>query len=216
MLDQRQSTILRAVVREYVKSARPISSEILVHKYRLGVSPATIRNEFAEMTSAGYLRQPHTSAGRAPTNRGYRHYVDSTIRPTALHSDPKVEEATEAIAELAEKLSAASGLLAAAWTEEGDTVIRGLKQILAQPEFELHEASLRIAATIDALPEIMEQVFDSEPAAGICIGSEFELWQHDDASIVFRKVRFPNRSKGVTCIIGPTRMQYLKYWKLLQ
>lgn len=216
MLDQRESTILRAVVAEYVKGAKPVSSEFIVQKCRLGVSPATVRNEFAELTSRGYLRQPHTSSGRAPTNRGYRHYVDSAIQPgDAEKFDFEAKREEKTIEELAEKLAEFSGLLVAAWSEEGETAIRGLKRILAQPEFEDYETSLRMAETIDLLPEIMEQIFDFESWLGICIGSEFQLWENDDASIIFRKVRLADLGRGVVCIVGPTRMQYLKYWRAL-
>jgi len=83
MLGKRQTNILNAVIREYVKRARPVSSASIARRYRLGISPATVRNEFTELTEEGYLFQPHTSAGRAPTNRGYRFYVDTRVFTSA-------------------------------------------------------------------------------------------------------------------------------------
>jgi heat-inducible transcriptional repressor len=75
-LDERKQKILGAVVRDYVESMRPIGSEELVQRHDWGVKSATIRHELAELAELGYLRQPHTSAGRIPSDRGYRFYVD--------------------------------------------------------------------------------------------------------------------------------------------
>jgi heat-inducible transcriptional repressor len=78
-LDSRKQTILRAIVFEYVGTAEPVGSELLVQKYQLGVKAATVRNEMAEMSELGYLEQPHTSAGRIPSDLGYRYYVDHMV-----------------------------------------------------------------------------------------------------------------------------------------
>jgi heat-inducible transcriptional repressor len=78
-LDARKQTILRAVIVEYVDTAEPIGSEMLSRKYELGVKSATVRNELAELTELGLLEQPHTSAGRIPSDLGYRYYVDRLI-----------------------------------------------------------------------------------------------------------------------------------------
>jgi heat-inducible transcriptional repressor len=76
-LGPRKSAILRAVVEEYVRSGEPVGSETIAEQAGLGVSSATIRNEMAALEELGYLSHPHTSAGRIPTDTGYRHYVDS-------------------------------------------------------------------------------------------------------------------------------------------
>jgi heat-inducible transcriptional repressor len=88
-LDARKQTILRAVVFEYVNMAEPVGSELLAQKYELGVKSATIRNELADLADLGYLEQPHTSAGRIPSDRGYRYYVDRLIVQRAPNSDVK-------------------------------------------------------------------------------------------------------------------------------
>src|SRR6266576_2194347 len=76
-LGERKAAVLRAVVEEFVRSGEPIGSETIAERYSLGVSSATIRNDLAALEEMGYLRHPHTSAGRTPTDLGYRHYVDS-------------------------------------------------------------------------------------------------------------------------------------------
>lgn len=95
-LDPRKQTILHAIVLEYVTGAEPVGSEMLVQKYGLGVKSATVRNEMAEMLDLGYLEQPHTSAGRIPSDLGYRYYVDRLImtRDPEDHTKQRVREAT--------------------------------------------------------------------------------------------------------------------------
>jgi heat-inducible transcriptional repressor len=89
LLDLRSQAILRAVIEEYVGSAVPVGSQALVERYQLGVSSATVRNILAELEMAGLLTHPHTSAGRIPTDAGYRYYVESMAARTAL---PPVEQ----------------------------------------------------------------------------------------------------------------------------
>ncbi|MDQ2680184.1 MAG: heat-inducible transcriptional repressor HrcA [Candidatus Eremiobacteraeota bacterium] len=88
-LDQRKAYILATVVYEYIATAEPVGSNTLTHKYNLGVSSATVRNELAELEAAGYLVQPHTSAGRIPSDAGYRTYVDDLMQPEVLRSEDR-------------------------------------------------------------------------------------------------------------------------------
>jgi heat-inducible transcriptional repressor len=86
-LDKRKAFILATIVYEYVATAEPVGSNTLTQKYRLGVSSATIRNEMAELEAQGYLVQPHTSAGRVPSDAGYRTYVDQLMKPEPLQTE---------------------------------------------------------------------------------------------------------------------------------
>jgi len=88
-LDLRSQAILRAVIEEYVTSASPVGSHALVERYRLNVSSATVRAVLAELEAAGLLSHPHTSAGRVPTEQGYRYYVESIVDSVPL---PSVEQ----------------------------------------------------------------------------------------------------------------------------
>jgi heat-inducible transcriptional repressor len=88
-LDLRSQAILRAVIEEYVTSATPVASQALVDRYRLGVSSATVRSVLAELEAAGLLTHPHTSAGRVPTEAGYRYFVESIVDTAPL---PPVEQ----------------------------------------------------------------------------------------------------------------------------
>src|SRR2546429_8399814 len=82
-LDDRKLEVLRAIVEDYVETREPVGSKALVERHHLRVSPATVRNDMAVLEEEGYIRQPHTSAGRVPTDRGYRLFVDklSRIKP---------------------------------------------------------------------------------------------------------------------------------------
>jgi heat-inducible transcriptional repressor len=83
-LSERQKLILSLVVHEYTQSAQPVGSNTLVKRYHLAMSPATVRNEMATLTDLGYLRQPHTSAGRVPSEEGFRYFVGRLMRETEL------------------------------------------------------------------------------------------------------------------------------------
>ena len=83
MLDDRKLEVLRAIVEDYVATQEPVGSKALVERHRLGVSPATVRNDMAALEDEGFIMQPHTSAGRIPTDKGYRLFVDrlGTVKP---------------------------------------------------------------------------------------------------------------------------------------
>jgi heat-inducible transcriptional repressor len=123
-LDPRKRLILRAVVLEYVAMAEPVGSEHIAQKYELGVRSATIRNELSEIAELGFLEQPHASAGRVPSDQGYRYYVDHLIEPrhpgSAVRGQLKasldegealgalLRETTKLLSRLTQLLSAAS------------------------------------------------------------------------------------------------------------
>jgi heat-inducible transcriptional repressor len=88
-LGKRKAYILATVVYEYIATAEPVGSQALTQKYNLGISSATVRNEMAELEAGGYLVQPHTSAGRIPSDAGYRTYVDRLMQPEELNEDER-------------------------------------------------------------------------------------------------------------------------------
>lgn len=92
-LDERKLEVLRAIVEDYVATEEPVGSRALVERHHLNVSPATVRNDMAVLEDEGYIRQPHTSAGRVPTDRGYRLFVDrlSRIKPLSTAERRAIE-----------------------------------------------------------------------------------------------------------------------------
>ena len=89
MLDERKRRVLQAVIDDYIASAEPVGSRTLARKYDLGVSPATIRNEMADLEMLGYLEHIHTSSGRIPSSKGYRFYVNGLIPPKPVSDEEK-------------------------------------------------------------------------------------------------------------------------------
>ena len=96
MADDRRLKVLSAIVTDYVRTREPVGSRALAERYRLGVSPATIRNDMASLEDEGYIHQPHTSAGRVPTEKGYRLFVDEIARVKPLSSPERESEARPA------------------------------------------------------------------------------------------------------------------------
>src|SRR3954449_330021 len=93
MLADRKLAVLRAIVEDYVSSNEPVGSKTLVERHQLGVSPATVRNDMAALEDDGYIPQPHTSAGRVPTDKGYRLFVDrlSSVKPLSAAERKAIE-----------------------------------------------------------------------------------------------------------------------------
>ncbi|GAA1642190.1 heat-inducible transcriptional repressor HrcA [Georgenia ruanii] len=94
MSEERRLEVLQAIVQDYVSTREPVGSRVLVERHALGVSPATIRNDMAALEDAGYIAQPHTSAGRVPTDKGYRAFVDqiSTLKPLSVAERHAIQE----------------------------------------------------------------------------------------------------------------------------
>lgn len=90
-LNQRKQQVLEAVVEDHIITAEPVSSRTIARKYQLGVSPATIRNEMADLEEMGLIEQPHTSSGRIPSQQGYRYYVDRLMRKSELTTDEEYQ-----------------------------------------------------------------------------------------------------------------------------
>lgn len=117
MLDERKRRVLQALTDDYIETAEPVGSRNLARKHQLGVSPATVRNEMADLEEAGYLQQPHTSAGRVPSDKGYRFYVDKLMGDWAPGDEERLtvlREAQAARRAIEELIHYAARLLASA------------------------------------------------------------------------------------------------------
>src|SRR3989344_397997 len=181
MITGRQGEILNGVVMEYIERAMPVSSQLLEKKRKFGISPATVRNEMQKLTDEGYLFQPHTSAGRVPTDKGYRFFVDELLgkdwllhlveQPVAppggaLQEDSLnfIKEATRFLAEESSEL--AFGYLAGekiAWKD-------GWQDIFEEPEFIQPGLAASFAKMIDDFEENIEDML--MPEIKIYIGKE--------------------------------------------
>ena len=116
MLSDRRQRVLAALIEEYVARALPVGSRTLTERYQLGVSPATVRNELSVLEDGGYIAQPHTSAGRIPTDAGYRAFVDNLLARASAPDEARygavVEELRRSATELDALLERTSAALA--------------------------------------------------------------------------------------------------------
>ncbi|AEI11751.1 heat-inducible transcriptional repressor HrcA [Cellulomonas gilvus] len=114
MSDDRRLDVLRAIVEDYVQTSEPVGSRALVERHHLGVSPATIRNDMAALEEGGYIAQPHTSAGRVPTDKGYRMFVDrlATVKPLSAPEKRAIGQFLEDAVDLDDVVARAVRLLA--------------------------------------------------------------------------------------------------------
>jgi heat-inducible transcriptional repressor len=114
MSEERRLEVLRAIVEDYVRTREPVGSRTLVERHSLGVSPATIRNDMAALEEAGYIAQPHTSAGRVPTDKGYRLFVDqlTTLKPLSLAERRAIQSLLEEAVDLDDVVDRTVRLLA--------------------------------------------------------------------------------------------------------
>src|SRR5689334_10813206 len=141
-LTARQRDILRCVVEEYIATGQPVGSKTLVERAQLGVSPSTVRAEFAELESLGLLTHPHTSAGRVPTEAGYRYYAEGILE--RLDPDPgpfpldlsaaqaEVDAALQATTEMLSNVTRLLALVSAPPVESA--AIRHVEVLLLQPQ----------------------------------------------------------------------------------
>ncbi len=219
-LTERQQDLLRAIVELYVKTGEPIGSENLDKEYNLGVSPATIRHEMVRLTEMGYLKQPHTSAGRIPTSMGYRLYIgelmkekempvaaEVTIRENLWQQRYKEEQLLrEAVKGLANRLR----MLALAVDEEQQIYYAGAANILDFAEFADIDVTRFVLSLFDEFPtlkQILGKAVGTDPMH-ILFGDELEFEYLESTSFVFCKFEGKDQKSGVIGVIGPARMNF--------
>lgn len=215
--EERQKHIFRIIVREYLRSAEPVGSAVIAARHDLGVSSATIRNDMAELEFKGLLEQPHTSAGRIPTEQGYRYYVDEFVGAPELAADSRVQidqqsmvvmrqEAAHAIRGFAKTIAQLSGETAFVHFGE-ENFLTGMTNLVAKPEFQGTSLMATASRVVDDLEMIIKEV-EKKPTGEIeiFIGQDNPFGQ--DLSTVLTSIKVPNLGEGVFGILGPTRMDY--------
>lgn len=214
-LDSRKETLLKLTVRRYVKSAEPVGSAWLADESGLDVSSATIRNELAELEELGYLLQPHTSAGRAPSEKGYRYYVTNFLEKKTP-SDQMIEamnEAIESAEDDAERMRRAAKALAELAQESAlvafaprDVYYTGLSNLFAKPEFRQFSQVATMSKVLDHLDETMEKMFpEVAPKVSVLLGSQNPFGQ--ECGLVIGRAPMGS-AYGILAILGPMRMDY--------
>jgi len=217
--DERKKKVFRAIVREYLRSAEPVGSGTIVARYRLDVSPATIRNDMAELEDQGLIVQPHTSAGRVPTDAGYRYYVDEFLREESTIEDRRRTQLEAAVAEFEKDTEAAARKFAKTVAElTGETAVvrigshsylTGVSNLFDKPEFregDLVREALRMVDDIDMIVGDIGRRMDAEDDVTVLIGNAGPFGRA--LSSVVTVFAVPDVGEAVIGILGPTRMDY--------
>lgn len=222
-MDPRQEQILKAIVEEYVKMAEPVPSKVLVESYDLGVSPATVRNEMAALESGGYIRQPHTSAGRVPTEKGYSYYISRFAKSGVKHGMSKgLRQAAdeggsdeETMRALSKELVRLSGDMAIAAFGGGRAFYTGMGSLMSKPDFEDLDLVRSITSMLDRFDDVVKTVFDElADRPQVMIGADNPFGK--DTAAVMVKCRLPNGRIGLIGLVGPMRMDYPKNLGLME
>ncbi len=199
------------LIRDYIRLARPISSEFLEQKHNFGLSPATLRIEMQKLTDKGFLSQPHTAAGRVPTDKGYRFFVNELLKekkPAEVEEQP--EDSFEFLKEATRFLAEGSSELALGYSA-GQKIIwkEGWHDIFAEPEFSEPGLAASFAKMLEDFENNIEEVFSMETK--VYIGKENPVSKSKDFSIITSGFK-----GGFFAILGPKRMSYDKNIELFQ
>lgn len=218
-ITDRQTDILNKTIQEYITSAQPISSQLLEKKYHFDICPATIRTEMQMLTEKGFLFQPHTSAGRIPTDKGYRFFVDELIKEGTFEKDfdfeiddlieKETKDTFRFIQTLTKNLASLSSNLAMGYLADEKVLWKeGWEEVLEEPEFQEGELISNFAKLLKNFEEGLGKLkINSE--VKIYIGKETPFPKAKDFSIICAKCHFPN-DEGVISLLGPKRMAYDK------
>lgn len=219
-ITERQTEILNRLIEEYIVSARPVSSQHLQEKHDFGLRPASIRLEMQKLTDAGFLTQPHTSAGRVPTDKGYRFFVDELLEDEPDDSemgDWLVEErdSIRFLQSLTKKLAEAADALVLSYLEKEKIFWKeGWEEVLRKPEFDEHNYAINFAEFLENFEEHIGDIkVNSE--IKIYIGRENPFKKARDFSVILSRCELGDE-EGIISLLGPKRMDYDKNISLIK
>ena len=232
---KRQGKILNRIVEEYIDLAEPISSKLLEKKYDFGICPASIRIEMQKLTDSGFISQPHTSAGRVPTDMGYRFFVDSLFKEAASkrRASPlgrgisefkntlkikeilKEEDTLKWTSQLTKFLAEESSNFAVLHLISRDLLLKeGWEEILKEPEFEEKDFLLEFTRFLENFEENIDN-WEINSGIKIYIGRENPFSKAKDFSIMSTKCHLPDKEEAIISLLGPKRMAYDKNISLI-
>lgn len=221
-LTPRQIEILKAIIKEYTATGEPVGSEVLEKKYRLGVSPATIRNEMAELVKKGYLDKSYFSSGREPTALAFRYYIQNVMKPKELSTVDEVtlknsvwderDDVQRLLSHMTRVLAMKTGLMSFAHTTKNDLYYYGVSNLFNMHEFldmKISHAVLLKMEETGFLKRLMEAML-KKPGEDVAyfIGEE----DFDDPSFAYCAGvvgEFEGeKTRGIIGVFGPKRMYF--------
>lgn len=221
-MTERQRQILSAIVEQYAEVASPVGSNLLAKVF--GVSSATIRAEMAELERLGYINQPHTSAGRVPTDKGYRFYVNNLAEEKEHVIDRRTEHAlsvrvhdaglpertirnaVDTLVELTHNLGLA--------TIGNQLYMSGLSNLFGQPEFMQAGQVQQVARLLDNLEPWLREAAPNQPLS-VYIGQENPIGRSAGCSLIISRFVSPYSDRSYIGVLGPTRQNYRDVMKLV-
>jgi len=219
-LTARQTQLLKIIIDEHIETADPVGSVALENKYNIGVSPATIRNEMAALTIKGYLKQPHTSAGRVPTPKGMKFYINQLMDEKKLSVTDEVQakedvwdsrddvdhlmkDATQALAQQTEYLAVST-------IENGDVWSAGHANLYNNPEFYSYQVCQSLFSMLEQGKRLRELFFGHFTGASpieVLFGEELGWEFFEPIGVVATRFKIGDR-QGAIGVVGPVRLNY--------
>lgn len=233
-ISQRQIDILRSIIKEFSETGEPVGSEILEKKYKLGVSPATIRNEMVVLAKKGYIKKGHFSSGRIPSAKGFRFYINKLMKEKELSTADEVayknsvwddrSERHKLLSQATRVLAHRTGLISVAATDSGDIYHAGLSNVLNIHEFIDRDIERYLFERLEEV-QYWERILTRLQGFD---GDIYYLLGDDDVSdpmyescaSVFAEFE-TDKTKGIIGVVGPKRMRYdiiapqIKYFSTL-
>lgn len=226
-MTDRQIQILAAIIEQHAEVAEPIGSVMLAKLFN--VSSATIRSEMVRLEEMGYIAQPHTSAGRIPTDAGYRFYVnmitnstDENVLPAfdrsaraiearvstqRSHADKAIRSAVDSLVDLTHNLGLA--------TIGDELYLSGIGNLFSQPEFSQTQHVQAVARLIDNLEPWLREAAPNEPL-NVYIGAENPIGRNSGVSLIISRFRSPYSDRSYIGVLGSTRQSYAKVMCLVK
>ena len=217
-MTERQAQILAAIIEQYAEIAAPVGSVTLAKLF--GVSSATIRSEMAKLEEMGLIAQPHTSAGRVPTDQGYRLYVnrlnevqadtppqldrsaraiEARVQTHGDRADRAIRSAVDSLVDLTQNLGLA--------TIGDELYLSGMGNLFSQPEFLQGNHAQAVARLLDNLEPWLREAAPNEPL-NVFIGSENPIGKTSGATLIVSRFRSPYSDRSYIGVLGPTRQSY--------
>jgi heat-inducible transcriptional repressor len=224
-MTERQVAILTAIIEQYAEVAAPVGSVMLAKLFN--VSSATIRSEMAKLEELNLIAQPHTSAGRIPTDKGYRFYVnlltnraeesfepdrsaraiEARVSTHGARSDRAIRSAVDSLVDLTQNLGLA--------TIGDELYLSGMGNLFSQPEFLQGTSAQSVARLLDNLEPWLREASPNEPL-NVYIGSENPIGKSSGATLIISRFRSPYSDHSYIGVLGPTRQSYARVMRLVR
>ncbi len=219
-LSERQTRLLKVIIDEYINTAEPVGSVALENKYNLGISPATIRNEMALLVKKGFLKQPHTSAGRLPTPKAMKFYINQLMEEKSLSvvdevtAKEEVWDSRESVDKLmrdaTQALANQTHYVAVSAMDSGDFWVFGHAHLFESPEFYDYQICRNLFGFLEEEKRLRDLFFSYLTGASpieVLFGEELGLQELEIVGMVASRFQLSQR-QGAIGVVGPFRLDY--------